>query len=438
MMQSKTSTKILIAMNEGVPPDNDKRNAFLLCYRMEEERRSMDSERIKKDFFEIAKIGMEEDGSITRLLFSKEYEEALVRTKKYMEEAGLLTFIDSVGNLHGILKSEDRTAKTILTGSHLDTVIRGGMYDGLLGIIAGVEAAREASTKEIKLKHHLEVIAFNGEEGNDLGGTFGSRCIMGLVPVDNEDYLKKAETYGLMREDLMKARMDTEDKSCFLELHIEQGDTLEKNKEEIGIVKGIVGLIRYKVTALGQSNHAGTTMMEHRKDAMTGMAKLMVEADRLTREYGNHLVSTFGKVLVMPNAVAVIPGKVEAVLEIRNLSRERMEDYIMELEKFAREISDISFAFEKIVEKTPQSSDDRLIGIMNNICEREGISHRIMPSGATHDSVAMAHKMPIGMLFVPSKGGISHNGAEYTEWEQVMKGIKVFYETIKEVDKLDI
>lgn len=398
----------------------------------------MDSDKIRENFFDIADIGRNEDGSITRLLFSKEYEEAQNRTRKYMEEAGLTTAIDPVGNLHGILKSEVPDAKTILIGSHLDTVIQGGAYDGLLGIIAGVEAARELAEKNHRLTHHLEIIAFNGEEGNDLGGTFGSRCAMGLVPAEEEAYLQKAKAFGLTKEDLLNSKMITEDKSCFLELHIEQGNTLWQTGEEIGIVNGIVGLVRYKITAWGQSNHAGTTMMEHRKDAMIGMAKLMAEADRLARDYGNHMVATFGKVEVTPNAVAVIPGKVEAVLEIRNLDKELLERFYEDLKGLSQELAPISFTFEKLVEKTPQTCDPRIIEIIEKLCREKDITHRVMPSGATHDSVAMAYKMPIGMIFVPSKDGISHNGAEYTKWSQVMTGIRLLCETVKAVDKLHI
>lgn len=398
----------------------------------------MDSDKIRKNFFSIADIGRNEDGSITRLLFSKEYEEAKIRTRTYMEEAGLATAIDPVGNIHGFLQSEDPDAKTILIGSHLDTVIQGGAYDGLLGIIAGVETARELEETGHKLTHHLEIIAFNGEEGNDLGGTFGSRCAMGLVPAEDNAYLKKAKAFGLTKEDLLKSRMNTKNKSCFLELHIEQGNTLWQAGEEIGIVNGIVGLVRYKITAWGQSNHAGTTMMEHRKDALTGMAKLMAEADRLARDYGNHMVATFGKVEVTPNAVAVIPGKVEAVLEIRNLDRQLLERFYEELTCFSQELMPITFTFEKLVEKTPQTCDERIIEVIERLCSKKDIAYRVMPSGATHDSVAMAHQMPIGMIFVPSKDGISHNGAEYTTWSQVMTGIRLLYETVKAVDKLHI
>lgn len=231
--------------------------------------------------------------------------------------------------------------------------------------------------------------------------------------------------------------MDTNDKSCFLELHIEQGDTLEKAKEDIGIVKGIVGLVRYKVIAYGQSNHSGTTMMKNRKDAMTGMANLMVQVDHLARKYENHMVATFGKVDVFPNAVAVIPGKVEAILEIRNLSKNQMDQFYQEVVQRAKEIENIEFSFEKIVEKMPQTCDDSIIETIQNICDKEKIKYRIMPSGATHDSIALAYKMPIGMIFVPSKDGISHNGAEYTEWKQVMTGIELLYKTVKEMDHIE-
>ena len=394
----------------------------------------MDFDRIYRDFMELAQIGKGMDGSVTRLLFSESFWTAAHRVRQYMEEAGLSTWIDACGNVHGTWDCGIKGARTIYMGSHLDTVKEGGLYDGMLGVVGAVEAFREFLEKESEKRVNIHLLATNGEEGNDLGGTFGSRAMAGLIDADAPGYMEKAAAYGLTREDFEAVKLLMEDGLCYLELHIEQGNTLEQSGEQIGIVTGIVGLERYAVTVKGAGNHAGTTMMEYRRDALVGAAKLIEGFDRMAREYGNQMVATVGTVSVSPGAVSVIPERVDMVLEIRNLSAERLSRFAADAVVMGKALPYVETELVRTVQKAPVQCDGKLEDMMEDICREEGYSFRKMPSGATHDGNAMAMKMPIGMIFVPSKDGISHNKKEYTPWTDVKRGMTVLGELVKRVN----
>lgn len=394
----------------------------------------MDFERIYKDFMELAAVGRTEDGSVTRLLFSPEYIEEAEKTKRYMEKAGLTAWIDSCKNVHGTYSCKKSGAKTVYLGSHLDTVKQGGLYDGMLGVAGAVEAFRELKEKAEELHVNIHILATNGEEGNDLGGTFGSRAMTGLVDPDVPGYMEKAAAYGLKREDFETVKLPMDDGLCYLELHIEQGNTLDQTGEDIGIVTGIVGLERYAVTVYGESNHAGTTMMEYRKDALVGAARMIDGFDRMARAFGNQMVATVGTISVTPGAVSVIPEKAEMVLEIRNLSADRLARFAEESVAMGQKLEGLSVTFEQLVKKAPVRCSEAVTDQMKEACLAHGFTYRRMPSGATHDGNAMASKMPIAMVFVPSRGGISHNRNEYTGWDQIEKGMTVLYDTLAAVN----
>lgn len=223
--------------------------------------------RLNELLHQAGSIGRNEDGSITRVGFSREYFQALEFLKGKMEELGMRTETDPVGNLHGILPGTDPKAGIIAIGSHLDTVIKGGLYDGMLGVAGAIEAAARLREEGRRLRHSLEIWGFNMEESSVLGGTFGSRCVTGKIDPDVPGYKEKLEKFGLSPEIVRSVRRDLEDYKCYLEYHIEQGGRLDASGTDIGVVSGIVSVVRYDVTARGMSNHAGTTMMDSRKDA---------------------------------------------------------------------------------------------------------------------------------------------------------------------------
>lgn len=389
------------------------------------------AEEVWEKFKKIAEIGKDEKGGISRTFGSIPLDQARVKIGEYFQECGMTVWYDTAGNVHGWLDCEKENAPEICMGSHLDTVKEGGMFDGLLGIVAAAECVRTLREEKISRSCNLHVIATNGEEGNDLGGTFGSRAMAGILPLDSPEYTEKLKKYGFSREKLSQAVLDPKDKLCYLELHIEQGPTLWKHGVEIGVVTGIVGLQRYKVTVHGKSNHAGTTMMEDRDDALVSAAKLILEGDRLARETGRNFVETVGNIHVYPGSAPVIPSRVEMILEIRNedegLMASFMYAYGIAAEKIAK--TDI----ELLVKKSPITCSSKLTDVMEEVCEEQGISCRRMPSGATHDGNAMAKLMPVGMIFVPSKEGISHSSEEWTEWKDAWRGINVLVETVKKL-----
>ena len=388
-------------------------------------------ETFRERMLAVARIGQEEDGGISRVFGSTYYKEAAEKVRQEMETLEMRSYIDPVGNVHGIYAGEDPQAGEVLVASHLDTVKEGDVYDGLLGIMAGLECVRMLQKEGRRLPYDVHVIATNGEEGNVLGGTFGSRCLMGMAPTDDAAYLELAAKCGFTEQDLRDSVYDTSRTIAYLELHIEQGRTLEEENIQIGAVTGIVGLQRYRICIHGKSNHAGTTMMEYREDALIQLAKLMADADRWTREIGQRIVCTFSQVRVAPNVLAVINHEAEAVLECRNQDVRVMQQLIDRVRERVDSLPDADM--ELIVRKEPVTCDENLVSAVERSAADAGYSCIRMPSGATHDGNCFATKLPIGMIFVPSVGGRSHCKEEYTPWEDVSRGVDVLYRTLQHI-----
>lgn len=383
-------------------------------------------EDVKDIILKFAQYGRKDgEEGISRVFGSCEYRAAAEALCQYMKELSMESWIDSVGNVHGVYGGREK--KAILLGSHLDTVKNGGMFDGLLGIAAALSCVSRLSERGEELPYAIHVIATNGEEGNELGGTFGSRCLAGEIPVTDTAFLEKAARYGISSQDIVRSEMDFGNSLCYLELHIEQGNHLQKQNRQIGLVGGIVGLRRYLFQIQGMENHSGTTMMEYRKDALVYAAQIITYGDELARGYPQQFVATFGSVKVSPNVLAVINGRVEMVLECRCIKEELMEKYVDELSRYCREHFGEQVSITPMIQKQPVEVQKELYELLKKICEEQGTPYLEMVSGATHDGNIYAHKIPIGMIFVPSKDGISHSGKEWTEWEQCRKGTEILY-----------
>ena len=381
-------------------------------------------------------IGRNEDGSITRLGFSEKYFQVLEFLKGRMQELGMQVETDPVGNLHGVLQGSDPEAKSIVIGSHMDTVMQGGVYDGMLGVTGALEVAARLKDEGRTLRHPLEIWGFNMEESSILGGTFGSRCVTGMLDPDIPGYAEKLAKFGCSPEKAKAAKRDISKYECYLEYHIEQGDKLDHTGIDVGVVSGIVSIIDYKVTAKGMSNHAGTTMMANRKDALVGMAKLIVAAEERARELNDTLVFTVGKISVSPGQENVIPGQAVANFEMRHMDKAVTDQFYADIQALAKEIPNCEFEFVNTSAKYSTPCDPRLIKLIDDVCTEKEISHVIMPSGAGHDANAMAHEgVPIGMIFVPSVKGISHQGDEYTKPEHIDMGADVLYQTVLKLDE---
>tara|TARA_R110001583_G_scaffold9971_4_gene46639 strand:+ start:59891 stop:61138 length:1248 start_codon:yes stop_codon:yes gene_type:complete len=404
---------------------------------------TVNQDRLEKRIMDLAQFGIQENGETERVAFSDADVAAQQWVISQLKEMGIETHIDFAGNVIGIRKGTNKTKKPISFGSHIDRVPHGGNYDGCVGSMASLEVLKVLDENNVKTKHPLEIIIFSNEEG----GVVGSRAIAGHLK--KTAFSVKNSTGYTIGEGMMRLGGDTTrlaevarkkgEVAAFLELHIEQGGILEKENLDIGIVEGIVGLKWWNVEFNGFANHAGTTPMNARQDALLAAAKFIITVNEVATSFEGAQVATVGRISAEPGAPNVIPGKVVTSLEIRDLSSEVIEKVYQEIEKRALNISktsgvEITFsaldttADPAIMDSTIQQEIEKSINSL-------GLSYKSMPSGAGHDAQDMALIAPTGMIFVPSKGGISHSPKEFTSASDMANGANVLLKTILALDK---
>lgn len=391
--------------------------------------------RLKNKFIEIGSIGKINNKGISRLAFSKDYDEARNLLMIYMESIGLDLEIDGVGNLIGTYKGKNSNLPSIVIASHLDTVPNGGLFDGALGIFAGLEVIESIKENNIDLDHNIKVIAFNAEEGSAMGGTFGSRAMTGMIDLDSNDTKTNLETCGLNIQDVEESIKKIDEFKSYLELHVSQESTLDKENIPIGIPKGIASIVRYRIKCVGESNHAGTTLMKDRKDALLESSRLMIKIKDISQKIGETLVATVGDLKVLPGAVNVIPGEVDMILELRDINEKNIEEAMSKIISESKKIPNVKFKFKKIIEKPTVMMDEELINIIKDACRKNNIEYKMMISGAGHDAKSFADKIPTAIIFVPSVKGKSHCPEEDTKWIDIEKGVKVLLDTVISLDK---
>ncbi len=391
----------------------------------------INAQRFLEDLEAQGRIGWKEGEGLFREAYSPKYLEARDYIKEKMEEAGLETRVDSVGNLFGRLEGVDPKAATLLAGSHLDAVKAGGILDGPLGIVSALEALRAIREQRIRPRHSLEAVAFIAEEGGPLGGTFGSRSFTGQM--ETPPAPEVLERFGLNPEDVKAARGDLKSYGVYLEYHIEQGPVLWRKEIPVGIPTAIVGITRYRVTVTGAANHAGTTPMLERKDALYEASAVIYRWIDFMRSQEN-IVCNVGFLDVEPGQIGIVPGRVTFGVEIRStedsltaMAAEKLKAYLSKMENCQGEA-------ELWVEKPPVKLDGGLIGAIKSVSEEVGYESLLMPSGASHDASPLARVMPTGMLFVPSVGGMSHCKEEFSENDDMVKGATVLANTLIRLD----
>ena len=394
--------------------------------------------RVMNNLRTVGEIGKQGQNGITRIAFSKEYYEAVDVLKDLMAQSGLEVSVDTIGNVFGKRKGSDNSLPSIMMGSHLDTVMNGGLYDGNLGIISALEIINILNDNNITTKHPIEIAAFNGEEGTDgLGGTFGSRVVTGGQNLKETDINNKISKYNLTLDDLKNSIQNMEDIYAYLELHVEQGPFLDHKNIDIGVVNGIVGINRYKITIKGESNHGGTTPMYARKDPVLVAAKIIEKANELTKKYEHPFVVTVGNIIVEPGMFNVIANNVVIYLEVRDLVQKNIDDFVFILQKYCKDFSDFEVEWSLYIIKPPKLLTKQICDKIYDISIEEGYNTTRMASGAGHDAKEYINKVPAAMIFVPSKDGISHSPFEYTSEECISKGIVVLYKTLLEIDNYD-
>ncbi|MBC2723581.1 Zn-dependent hydrolase [Desulfosporosinus sp.] len=398
----------------------------------------INKERLYNRLLELGAIGKQETGGITRHSFTAEDKAAKELVASFMKEAGLTVREDSVGNLIGRKEGRNPEAPVVLTGSHIDTVCNGGIYDGALGIIGGIEVLQTFNEQGIEVEHPIEVYAFNDEEGCRFSfSMFGSRGVIGTIEqkdleMKDQDGVSVAEAMranGLEPEKVGEAIRPKESLKVFVELHIEQGRVLESNNLSVGIVSGIVNELWLKCTVKGEAGHAGATPMDLRKDALVAAAEMVQVIEREAKKTGT-TVATVGRLKVLPGGINIIPGTVEFTLDLRDLSQNVSEQVEKEIMKeFGRicEERGVELQTEILQRIPPAPCSEEFQQAAQKACSQIGLKPFTLPSGAGHDAMQMINICPIGMIFVRSKNGISHNPAEWSSLEDCADGVNVLY-----------
>lgn len=363
-------------------------------------------------------------------------------TLDLFKEAGLNPRIDPAGNIRGVVPGTGASLPPILIGSHVDSVTDGGNFDGPVGSFGAIEVARSIRDRSIRLRHPLEVVVWQNEEG----GTVGSKLSIGdLKDADLERVARSGKTLrqgiGLIGGDVSRlgeAMRKRGDLACYIELHIEQGGRLDQSGVNIGVVEGIVGLRWFEVTITGFANHAGTTPMDQRQDAMLAAAKFTVAINEAIRSEPGRQVATVGRVIPTPNTTNVIPGQVVMTIDLRDLAVEKLERFTTRFRQIAKEIGDASrttFSFAPLTHSEPAMADQRVMGWIDGAAASLGLTRQQMPSGAGHDAQEVARIAPMGMIFIPSVGGISHSPKEFSKAPDITNGANVLLNAVIAADR---
>ncbi len=382
----------------------------------------------------------EESGKVTRTFLSYPMKEVHTLLSMWMREAGLTVRIDAVGNVIG--RREGADARTLLIGSHVDTVPNAGKYDGILGVLLGIALAKAVQISGLGLPFSLEVLAFSEEEGVRFGLPFiGSRAVVGTLTPDllekqdsNKISLAQAITdFGLNPFDLAAARAKA--LLGYLEIHIEQGPVLEARGLALGVVQGIAGQTRATLTFEGQAGHAGTTPMNLRKDALVAAALVVAEVERFAKSTAG-LVATVGMLEALPGAGNVIPERATLSLDVRHLEDATRKRAVAELLDFAWHTArrrDLGFRHEIRLEQPASPCDEMLTGFLGDALEDSGRKRFELPSGAGHDAMILAGITRTAMLFIRSPGGISHHPSESVQIGDTRAALEVAYRFIEKI-----
>ncbi len=402
----------------------------------------VDIERLKTNLLELAEIGKNaDDRGIYRMAFTEADMEGKRWFENKLREADIPVRRDGAANVWGRLEGEDPEAAPIVVGSHLDTVPCAGSLDGSLGVLVAMEALQVIREQGVRHRRPLECVAFSDEEGR-FGGMLGSQAVCGMInpEVLHATDLDGNKLEGVLRErgldpmNILEASRSRESLHRYLELHIEQGPVLDRGGQNIGIVEDITGLFKWNIRFLGESNHAGTTPMDMRKDAFMGLADFAHEIPRILEENGSpRSRATIGKAEILPGAANTVAGIVEFSLDARDTSEDVMEDLSNAFRRALSAIArrrELHVEFEVLSWIPPTRCDESLVGLIEAASRDLGISALRMPSGAAHDAQIIANLAPVGMIFVPSKNGISHSPAEWTEWSDIEAGAQVLLGTL--------
>lgn len=407
----------------------------------------INQQRLWHHLMELAEIGSSPDNAecITRLSLSEPELKARAYIISLMEEIGLDVRVDTIGNIIGKLTGEDQTAPSVLVGSHIDTVYHGGRFDGSLGVIGAIEAVRTIIESGVTLTHSIEVVSFTDEEGSRFGtGYIGSKAMAGHLKEEIFNY--KDENGISYREAFIKANLDPDNYKqairnpmeikAYLEMHIEQAKVLEENDLPVGIVTDIQGPVWLDITLNGDADHAGATPMHMRKDASIAMAEIVIAIEKIATSFNG--VGTVGIMKVEPGGVNIIPGKASFSVDLRHADkavRQKMVDSVYQAIELSCDKRGIGSLVEVKKAVDPASCSNEIVNILEETCEDLNIDTMRLNCGAGHDSLIMSKITKMGMIFVRSKDGISHNPKEWSSSDDCAAGTEVVYHSLLNLAK---
>jgi N-carbamoyl-L-amino-acid hydrolase len=403
----------------------------------------VNADRLNRRIAELAEFGKLPEGGVNRVAFGEADIEARRYAMSLMQHAGLVVRVDPVGNIVGRREGSMKDAGTIMFGSHIDTVPRGGAYDGALGSLAAIEVAHTLKHNGYRNRHALEAVIWCDEES----GLTGSRGFVGELSQDDMNQADKDGTtlaekvrkVGGEPSRIREAIPEAGRIAAYLELHVEQGSVLEQAGNDVGVVEGFVGIQRYDVVISGVPNHAGTTPMDRRRNALLTAAELVLAVDRIVKAVPGRQVGTVGRLTVSPGAPNVIPGRVDLTVELRDLSIANLAPIWQDICSELRELADrhhTTVSHELHQSTQPTMTDAGIRDVIVDAARDLGLSSTSMPSGAGHDAQKLAQICPTGMIFVPSQNGVSHSADEFTRPQDVANGANVLLQSILRVDEL--
>jgi beta-ureidopropionase / N-carbamoyl-L-amino-acid hydrolase len=403
---------------------------------------SVNCDRLNRSLFQLAEIGKLPNGGVCRLAFSTEDMLARQLVQSWMVEAGMTVRTDAAGNIIGRYAGRSERAAALVTGSHIDTVPVAGRYDGCLGVLAGIEMVRALNENHIRLYHPIEVIVFTDEERS----VIGAKAMAGEIK-EGPDYYARLDGTSIQAclekiggdwSAIATAKRDRAQVAAFVELHVEQGGVLEHHNTSIGVVDGIVGQYRFAVTVTGRMNHAGTTPMNLRKDALVAAAQVILAVNNIAVHTPGEQVATVGFIEASPNATNTVAGKVDLRIDLRALSQEHLE-YLVTLMK--QEFEEIATAtgtqitMRETLHILPTLAASPIKNTIQQVCDRAGFNYLHLPSRAGHDAQEIGRFTDMGMIFVPSRDGLSHSQDEYTAPEDCARGADILLQTFLALDE---
>lgn len=401
----------------------------------------VNGDRLNAHLAALSQYGKNPQGGVSRVAYSEADKASRPYIMQLMRDAKLDVSIDAAANIVGRRAGSDASLKPILFGSHTDSVPLGGMFDGDVGSMGAIEVAQTLAEQGITTRHPLEVVVWQNEEGG-LWGTHAATAELTAAELATVSNSGKTIREGIAflggdPDHLERTRRAKGSIAAYLELHIEQGGTLEKEHLQIGVVEGIVGIHQWNVTITGFQNHAGTTAMDDRHDALLAAARFIEAVNHVVTSEPGRQVGTVGRIAAFPGAPNVIPGRVECTLELRDLDAKKIDALFVKVEAEAKRIGAMNgttFSFAQFTNNIPAPTDPRIQALVAASATELGLTHKKMPSGAGHDAQDVAQIGPVGMIFVPSVGGISHAPNEFSRAADITNGANVLLNTLLKVD----